>query len=65
VLAIGDGLDTDVRGAVAQGIDAAFITGGIHAEIFGDRDDPDVNAVHAFLATAGLGAVALMTGLVW
>jgi HAD superfamily hydrolase (TIGR01459 family) len=65
VLAIGDGLDTDVRGAVAQGIDAAFITGGIHAEIFGDRDDPDVNAVHAFLATAGLGALALMTGLVW
>jgi HAD superfamily hydrolase (TIGR01459 family) len=65
VLAIGDGLDTDIRGAVAQDIDAAFITGGIHAEIFGDRDDPDVNAIHAYLATAGLGAVALMTRLVW
>lgn len=65
VLAIGDGIDTDVRGAVAQGIDVAFITGGIHVEIFGDRDAPDIGKVHAYLATAGLGAATLMTRLVW
>ncbi len=65
VLAIGDGIDTDIRGAVAQGIDVVFITGGIHATVFGDRDAPDLAAVHAFLATAGLGARALMTRLVW
>ena len=31
VLAIGDGLQTDMAGAAAQGIDAVFIAGGIHA----------------------------------
>ena len=65
VLAIGDGLDTDVRGAVGQGIDVLFVTGGIHAAVFGGRESPDPDAVHAFLRTAGLGASALMTRLVW
>ena len=65
VLAVGDGIDTDVRGAAAQGIDALFVTGGIHAAVFGDRDAPDPAAVHAFLATAGLGARALVRRLVW
>lgn len=65
VLAVGDGIDTDIRGAVGQGIDVAFITGGIHAAVFGDRDRPDLAAVHAFLATAGLGARALLTRLSW
>ena len=31
VLAIGDGLQTDMLGAASQGIDAIFVTGGIHA----------------------------------
>jgi HAD superfamily hydrolase (TIGR01459 family) len=65
VVAIGDGIDTDVRGAVGQGIDAVFVTGGIHAAVFGDRDKPDLTAVRSFLATAGLGARALMTRLTW
>ncbi len=30
ILAIGDGLTTDVMGAAAQGLDCLFITGGIH-----------------------------------
>jgi HAD superfamily hydrolase (TIGR01459 family) len=65
VLAIGDGIDTDVRGAVGQGIDVAFVTGGIHASVFGPRDNPDTGSVHAFLSTAGLGARALMKNLAW
>lgn len=65
VLAIGDGIDTDVRGAVGQGIDVLFVTGGIHGAIFGPRDAPDLAKVHAFVATAGLGARALTTNLVW
>lgn len=65
VLAVGDGIDTDIRGAVGQEIDALFISGGIHASVFGDRERPDLKAVHAFFATAGLGASALMTRLVW
>jgi HAD superfamily hydrolase (TIGR01459 family) len=65
VLAIGDGVDTDVRGAVGQGIDVLFATGGIHAGVFGPRDNPDIAKVHSFLATAGLGARALVTQLTW
>lgn len=65
VLAVGDGIDTDVRGAIGQGIDVLFITGGIHAAVFGSRTHPDIAAVQAFLLTAGLGAVALANQLVW
>ena len=65
ILAIGDGVDTDIRGAVGQGIDVVFITGGIHAAVFGARDRPDAEAVRTFLATAGLSARALMTRLAW
>jgi HAD superfamily hydrolase (TIGR01459 family) len=65
VLAVGDGIDTDIRGAVGQGIDALFVTGGIHAAVFGDRQKPGLTKVHAFLATSGLGARALVTRLVW
>jgi len=65
VLAIGDGIDTDVRGAVAQGLDVLFATGGIHAAVFGPREAPDISKVHAFLKTAGLGAHALIRQLTW
>jgi HAD superfamily hydrolase (TIGR01459 family) len=65
LLAVGDGIDTDVRGAVGQGIDVLFATGGIHAGVFGPREAPDLAEVHAFLATAGLGARALVTQLTW
>ena len=65
VLAIGDGIDTDIRGAVGQEIDVLFVTGGIHGAIFGEPAAPDIAKVHAFLATAGLGARALIPSLVW
>ncbi len=32
VLVIGDGIETDMGGAAEQGLDALFITGGIHAD---------------------------------
>jgi HAD superfamily hydrolase (TIGR01459 family) len=63
ILAVGDGVETDVRGAVSNGIDVVFVTGGIHAAEFGARDTPDLPAIHAFLAKAGLGARALMVRL--
>jgi HAD superfamily hydrolase (TIGR01459 family) len=65
VLAIGDAVETDVRGAVGQGIDVLFVTGGIHAADFGDRDAPDLARVHANLAAAGLGARAVVPRLTW
>ena len=65
MLAIGDAIETDVRGAVGQGIDVLFVTGGIHAADFGAREAPDLGKVHAALAKAGLAARGLMKRLSW
>lgn len=65
VLAVGDGIRTDVRGAVEHGMDVLFVTDGIHSAEFGERERPDLDRVHAFLATAGLGARAVVTRLTW
>jgi HAD superfamily hydrolase (TIGR01459 family) len=65
VLAVGDSMETDIRGAVNAGLDAAFVTGGIHWAAFGRRADPDLAAVHAALAEAGLAARAVMARLAW
>ncbi|MBP0575851.1 HAD hydrolase-like protein, partial [Mycobacterium tuberculosis] len=35
ILAVGDGLPTDVTGACREGFDLLFITQGIHADDFG------------------------------
>jgi HAD superfamily hydrolase (TIGR01459 family) len=36
VLAIGDGMKTDIVGAVRAGLDALFVTGGIHRSLHGE-----------------------------
>lgn len=42
ILAIGDGIFTDVKGALDQGIDALFVTGGLAADALGpDVENPD------------------------
>ncbi len=65
MLAVGDGLPTDIRGAVDNGVPALFITGGIHAADFGAHDDPDVGRVVARLKAEGLSAVAYIPTLAW
>jgi HAD superfamily hydrolase (TIGR01459 family) len=55
ILAIGDGVGTDVLGANRQGLDCLFITGGIH----GGQEADEV------LAKAGAHAAYAMTGLGW
>jgi len=50
VLAVGDGLRTDIAGAQVEGIDAIFLTGGLEAKRFGkDGADPDAGALRAWL----------------
>lgn len=50
VLAIGDGIATDILGAAGRGIDALFVTGGLaRTETKTDRD-PDAEALSDFLA---------------
>ncbi|KGJ06749.1 HAD-superfamily class IIA hydrolase, TIGR01459 [Paracoccus halophilus] len=51
-LAIGDGIATDVPGAVAEGIDALFVTGGLAFDQFGpDVENPDPAMLDEWLAT--------------
>jgi HAD superfamily hydrolase (TIGR01459 family) len=65
VLAIGDSVRTDLKGAAAFGLDYMFVTSGIHAEEYGSRDAPDRAALDAIFNTAGVAPKAVMSGLVW
>jgi HAD superfamily hydrolase (TIGR01459 family) len=61
VLAIGDSLRTDIAGAQAAGIDAVFVTSGIHAASLGAES----GGLKAACAEAGAHPIAAMTHLAW
>jgi HAD superfamily hydrolase (TIGR01459 family) len=65
ILAVGDGLPTDIRGAVENRIPVLFVTGGIHAADFGPHAEPDGERVAARLQAEGLDAVAYIPALRW
>ena len=66
VLAIGDGLPTDIKGAQDQGLDCLFVAGGIHGlEVVGPDGRMDPRKVETLLARAGTQAAYAMTVLTW
>ena len=66
VLAIGDGMRTDVAGAARQGLDCLFVTNGIHRDDTGDGDGTlDPAKLSAFLAGAAHRPTAAMADLAW
>jgi len=65
VLAIGDSVRTDLKGARTMGIDFLFITSGIHAEEVGGRERPDAAALGSVFAAAGDLPKAVMRQLMW
>jgi HAD superfamily hydrolase (TIGR01459 family) len=65
VLAIGDSVRTDLKGARGFGVDFLFVTAGIHAEELGGRDETDVEAMSKIFAAAGEMPTAVMRHLVW
>ena len=65
VMAVGDSLRTDLKGAHTAGIDFLFVTGGIHAEELGGRDKPDPTALNSMFVAAGDVPKAVMQRLVW
>jgi HAD superfamily hydrolase (TIGR01459 family) len=65
LLAIGDSVRTDLRGAVDLGADCLFVTAGIHAEELGHRDAPDPQALAAMFAAAGQLPTAATKRLAW
>ena len=62
LLAIGDGLHTDIKGANAAGLDALFIADGIHGE---DVAEFTQGHLAELFAEAGVHARAAMRALVW
>jgi HAD superfamily hydrolase (TIGR01459 family) len=65
VLAVGDSVRTDLAGATAFGLDCVFVISGIHAEEYGSREAPDLEALRAAFAAAGVAPKAVMRGLSW
>jgi HAD superfamily hydrolase (TIGR01459 family) len=65
ILAIGDAMRTDVAGAVNFGVDALFVTKGIHREELHRGDDIDLAAYRQFLADNPKHPMAAIPELVW
>ncbi len=66
VLAIGDAMRTDIKGACDQGIDALFVTSGIHrGELHAPAGPLDRSAYAQFLAGADCHPRAAITELAW
>jgi HAD superfamily hydrolase (TIGR01459 family) len=65
VLAIGDSVRTDITGATRFGIDSLFVTGGIHAEELGPREDPDPAALEKMFAAVGVQPAGVTRRLAW
>mgnify|MGYP000099034843 CR=1 FL=1 len=49
ILAIGDGIATDIQGAQGEDIDSLFVTGGLAAIETKTSQDPDPEALSAFI----------------
>ncbi len=66
ILAVGDGIATDIKGAAGAGLDALFITGGIAAAHVGDHAlAPDTEQVTKYCTEAGLTPIGAAARLIW
>jgi ribonucleotide monophosphatase NagD (HAD superfamily) len=51
ILAIGDGIQTDIRGAMGEEIDSLFISGGLARTETRTEGQPDADALTTYLET--------------
>jgi HAD superfamily hydrolase (TIGR01459 family) len=65
VLAIGDAMRTDIRGACDFGVDALFVTSGIHRDDVHKNDQLDKEAFDQFISSAESVPTAAMAHLRW
>ena len=52
ILCIGDGINTDIKGALGEDLDSLFITGGLAKDETGTGHQPDAAALEAFVNAA-------------
>jgi len=68
VLAIGDSLLHDIRGAISAGLDCAWIAGGVHADRLGDRHGegwPEADRCEALYEESGVRPTYLLPVWRW
>lgn len=65
VIAVGDGMPTDVTGALSNGFDLLYISAGIHSASYGPADDPDEQQLAAFLSDHQVEPTVWMPRLSW
>ncbi|MEM8540557.1 MAG: TIGR01459 family HAD-type hydrolase [Pseudomonadota bacterium] len=63
ILAIGDGMPTDVKGAMDNELQLLFISDGIHSREYGEPGNPDIEQLQKFLAVHNASPVATMKKL--
>src|SRR5690606_731391 len=54
ILCIGDGINTDIQGALGEDLDSLFITGGLAKEETRTDRQPEAEALDSFVAQARL-----------
>lgn len=65
ILAIGDGMPTDIKGAQDFGLDVLYISAGIHAGEYGKADNPHDGLLQEFLVKNNAKPVAYIPRLQW
>ena len=65
VLAIGDSVRTDLKGAASFGLDCLFVISALHADEAGGREAPDLTSLKAMFGAAGVAPKAVTRRLVW
>jgi HAD superfamily hydrolase (TIGR01459 family) len=66
VLAIGDGINTDIKGGANYGVDTLFVTSGIHRQdLQGEAGALDLAAHEALCEAYGVRPMAVLSELLW
>ena len=65
ILAIGDGINTDIKGAVDVGIDPLFIPSGVHVEGHNRESSLSGEQIGAIFKDKGFGPINAMMQLMW
>ncbi|MFV2001892.1 MAG: HAD hydrolase-like protein, partial [Paracoccaceae bacterium] len=63
ILCIGDSLTTDIQGGLSEDMDTLFITSGLAASHFGDRENPDPVRLSAYFAAHKISPTAAISFL--
>lgn len=63
ILAIGDGMFTDIKGASDYSVDALYVAAGVHVHEYSAHGLIDETAMHAFVKNHGFSPVASMARL--